>query len=32
MQAMGIVNDHLDGCAFRRQAEDARAAFDPRTG
>jgi len=30
MQAMGIVNDHLEGCAFRRQAADARAAFNPR--
>ena len=27
MQAMGIVNDHLEGCAFRPKVEDARAAF-----
>jgi DNA-3-methyladenine glycosylase I len=27
MQAVGIVNDHLDGCAFRTRAEDARRAF-----
>jgi DNA-3-methyladenine glycosylase I len=27
MQAMGIVNDHLEGCGFRHRAEDARAAF-----
>ena len=27
MQAMGLVNDHLEGCAFRQQVEDARAAF-----
>ena len=24
MQAMGLVNDHLDGCAFRREVEQAR--------
>ena len=29
MQAVGIVNDHLDGCAFRARAERARRAFDP---
>jgi DNA-3-methyladenine glycosylase I len=28
MQAVGIVNDHLDGCAFRARAERARRAFD----
>jgi DNA-3-methyladenine glycosylase I len=28
MQAVGIVNDHLDGCAFRGRAERARRAFD----
>ena len=28
MQAMGIVNDHLHGCAHRDQAERARAAFN----
>jgi DNA-3-methyladenine glycosylase I len=27
MQAMGLVNDHLEGCAFRPQVEDARAGF-----
>jgi DNA-3-methyladenine glycosylase I len=27
MQAVGIVNDHLDGCAFRAKAERARRAF-----
>ena len=26
MQAMGLVNDHLEGCAVRRAAERARAA------
>ncbi|BDG10051.1 3-methyladenine DNA glycosylase [Anaeromyxobacter paludicola] len=28
MQAVGIVNDHLDGCAFRASAERARRAFE----
>jgi DNA-3-methyladenine glycosylase I len=27
MQAMGLVNDHVDGCAFRGPAADARATF-----
>jgi DNA-3-methyladenine glycosylase I len=27
MQAVGIVNDHLDGCAVRAAAERARSAF-----
>jgi DNA-3-methyladenine glycosylase I len=27
MQAMGLVNDHLEGCAFRGIVEDARRAF-----
>ena len=27
MQAMGLVNDHLDGCASRRRVEEARMAF-----
>jgi DNA-3-methyladenine glycosylase I len=31
MQAMGLVNDHLEGCAIRDRAERARAAF-PRPG
>jgi DNA-3-methyladenine glycosylase I len=29
MQAIGLVNDHLDGCAIRARAADARAAFTP---
>lgn len=28
MQAVGIVNDHLDGCAFRGRAERARRGFE----
>jgi DNA-3-methyladenine glycosylase I len=28
MQAMGLVNDHLDGCDAREPAEQARAEFD----
>jgi DNA-3-methyladenine glycosylase I len=28
MQAMGLVNDHVEGCAARRAAELARAEFD----
>jgi DNA-3-methyladenine glycosylase I len=27
MQAMGLVNDHIDGCALREKAEKARKAF-----
>jgi DNA-3-methyladenine glycosylase I len=27
MQAMGLVNDHLDGCDIRERAEHARTAF-----
>ena len=27
MQAMGLVNDHLQGCAFREKAEQARTRF-----
>jgi DNA-3-methyladenine glycosylase I len=27
MQAMGLVNDHLDGCAARAEVEAARARF-----
>jgi DNA-3-methyladenine glycosylase I len=27
MQSMGVVNDHLDGCAHRAQVDAARAAF-----
>jgi DNA-3-methyladenine glycosylase I len=29
MQAMGLVNDHLDGCDARPQVERAREAFTP---
>jgi DNA-3-methyladenine glycosylase I len=29
MQAMGLVNDHVDGCAVRGAAERARATFTP---
>lgn len=29
MQAMGLVNDHLDGCATRPQVQAARQAFQP---
>jgi len=29
MQAMGLVNDHLEGCQAREQALQARAAFVP---
>ena len=33
MQAMGLVNDHLEGCNARTRALDARAAFEvPRAG
>lgn len=34
MEAMGLVNDHLDGCHVREAAEVERARFDrptPRT-
>jgi DNA-3-methyladenine glycosylase I len=27
MQAMGLVNDHVDGCAIREPVEHARAEF-----
>ncbi len=27
MQAMGLVNDHLEGCAYRNEIEAARASF-----
>jgi DNA-3-methyladenine glycosylase I len=29
MQAMGLVNDHLDGCAAQPRARAARADFTP---
>jgi DNA-3-methyladenine glycosylase I len=28
MQAMGLVNDHLDGCAFRADVEQQRRSFE----
>jgi DNA-3-methyladenine glycosylase I len=28
MQAMGLVNDHLEGCAVRERAEEARTRFE----
>jgi DNA-3-methyladenine glycosylase I len=28
MQAMGLVNDHLEGCDIRPQVDRARATFD----
>ena len=31
MQAMGVVNDHVSGCAIRPAADDARRAFRPAT-
>lgn len=31
MQAMGLVNDHIEGCASRQPALAARAAFQPPT-
>ncbi len=32
MQAMGLVNDHAEGCALRPEAARARAAFTPPAG
>lgn len=29
MQAMGLINDHVDGCVVRKQAVKARKAFAP---
>jgi len=29
MQAMGLINDHAEGCAIRARAVEARAAFQP---
>jgi DNA-3-methyladenine glycosylase I len=29
MQAMGLINDHAEGCAVRAAAAQARAVFDP---
>ncbi|UKK86338.1 DNA-3-methyladenine glycosylase I [Sphingopyxis sp. BSN-002] len=29
MQAMGLINDHAEGCAIRARAARARAAFQP---
>ena len=31
MQAMGLVNDHAEGCAFREKVRQAREAFTPPT-
>ncbi|MGH8946048.1 MAG: DNA-3-methyladenine glycosylase I, partial [Acidimicrobiia bacterium] len=28
MQAMGLVNDHVHGCAIRARVDTSRAAFD----
>jgi DNA-3-methyladenine glycosylase I len=28
MQAMGLVNDHLEGCDARARVDDARSAFE----
>ncbi|MCH2187441.1 DNA-3-methyladenine glycosylase I, partial [Myxococcota bacterium] len=28
MQSVGIVNDHLDGCSFRKAVEDERRKFN----
>jgi DNA-3-methyladenine glycosylase I len=28
MQAMGLVNDHLDGCDARARVDDARGGFE----
>jgi len=32
MQAMGLVNDHVEGCMVRSEVEQARAAFSPPGG
>lgn len=32
MQAMGLINDHAEGCAVRVRAEHARATFQPPRG
>lgn len=32
MQAMGLINDHAEGCAIRGRAAQARAAFQPPKG
>ena len=29
MQAMGLVNDHIDGCTFRKKVEAIRSEFKP---
>jgi DNA-3-methyladenine glycosylase I len=29
MQAMGLINDHAIGCAFRDRVAEARANFSP---
>ncbi|TPE60188.1 DNA-3-methyladenine glycosylase I [Sandaracinobacter neustonicus] len=32
LQAMGLINDHAEGCAIRARAAEARAAFSPPVG
>lgn len=32
LQAMGLINDHADGCVVRERALAARAAFEPPSG
>ena len=32
MQAMGLINDHAEGCAIRPRVAKARAGFQPPTG
>lgn len=32
MQAMGLINDHAEGCAIRARAESARVTFQPPRG
>jgi len=29
MQAMGLINDHVEGCTIRKEAAKARKAFAP---
>ena len=29
MQAMGLVNDHMQGCSSRKIVEDLRSVFEP---
>jgi len=32
MQAMGLVNDHVEGCVIRPKVEQARKRFKPPRG